>query len=481
MQVALDQVYELLRSERPLEPARRLLGAFVDDFHANGAGTTAGLLRASLGLKKAADALGVPALPPAYDEQTLVAIDALPPLLDSEGPRGEANRTAVDLLRLAITIRREKSWSQADRAKALVLLCQKLASASGEKSLGGAEELAVIRSMLDDLAMRLQPGTTINQAPAFDLEKLRDIVASEVRAGVAAGGKDRWSAEPLSKMADAFLADEAKKDVGSKHGKDVPRRLDAFVSFVGKDKPVRDIVRKDIEDYRDALDQLPPRFMKIFRTQDVRIALEKNAESKVQLNAMKATNIDPKWLGPVHRLCKWLAEKDKIEKDVSAGVLSRNKDDEAANTKRLSFKPDQISRIFAVTSAASPKTATYWLPLLMLATGARPNELAQLRTDDLDPRFNDQPHLNVLCLIDDDDDAAPERDETEEKKKSQRVKTAAGRRKIPLHPILVRAGFIQFVQDRDAGKPKQLFRDVRPDANGFWSSAITKRTQSDHS
>lgn len=46
---------------------------------------------------------------------------------------------------------------------------------------------------------------------------------------------------------------------------------------------------------------------------------------------------------------------------------------------------------------------------------------------------------------------------------------------IPLHSILIKAGFIRFVEGRHNGKAKQLFRELHPDQHGFWSSAITKR------
>ena len=46
---------------------------------------------------------------------------------------------------------------------------------------------------------------------------------------------------------------------------------------------------------------------------------------------------------------------------------------------------------------------------------------------------------------------------------------------IPIHPILIRVGFIEFVKWRHKGRATQLFRELRPDKHGFWSSAITKR------
>lgn len=201
--VAIEQVFEVLRSERPLEPARALLGAFVDDFRQNSAGTREGHFRASVGLQKAAVTLGVPALPlPSGDSQNLVAVDDIGPIFRNERPRAEANQTAAELLQLAIAIRREKSWSRPERAKALVRLCQKLVAAGEDKPLDSPEGLSAVRAIIREEISRLGAGTTITQGPEFDHEKLREIVAGEVRAGVAAAGRDRWSDAKLSKMID---------------------------------------------------------------------------------------------------------------------------------------------------------------------------------------------------------------------------------------------------------------------------------------
>jgi integrase len=223
------------------------------------------------------------------------------------------------------------------------------------------------------------------------------------------------------------------------------------------------------------LDRLPDRFEARLKTKDLRLAIEKNAQRKPPFPTIGPTTVDLKWLGPVDRLFGWLVEEQKVEKNPVDGIRSQQQAGEAANTKRLPFKSDQISRIFAETGAASSKTALYWLPLLMLTTGARPNELAQLRTDDLDMAYNSRPHLNVLCDLDDDDEADSRPAEDAAQDDPRRVKTAAGRRMIPLHPILIQAGFIAFVQERHARSPKQLFRELKPDQHGFWSSAITKR------
>lgn len=476
--VAVENVYAVLRSDRPLEPTKLLVTEFARDAIEN-ASSTIGMDPTARRLQQAVDALGGAALPPLdRGPQTLVPIDDIGALIQRERPHAEANQIAAELLSLAMCIRREKSWARSERANMLVSLCQRLADVS-EKPVDAPAGLEAIRAMIREEICRAGFGITLAPATPVDTASLREIVATEVRAGVTSAGRDRWSTEPLSRMIEKFLqaqysSEEGKSKVGTKHRADVERRLEAFLAFTG-DLAVRDITRDHLKDYRDVLDQLPDRFEARLKTKDMRIAIEENARRKVPYPVIGPTTINLKWMGPVDRLFDWLVTEEKIEKNPADGIRSSQEVTEAANTKRLPFKPDQISKLFAITSVASPRTALYWLPLLMLTTGARPNELAQLRTDDLDPHFNGRPHLNVLCLLDDDDEAADLEGKRETKDDPRRVKTFAGKRMIPLHPILTKAGFSDFVQWRHKGATKQLFRELRPDQHGFWSSAITKR------
>jgi integrase len=320
--------------------------------------------------------------------------------------------------------------------------------------------------------MRLELGKGI-----FDRIEIWTVGRPIVEFGAAAG-RDRWSTLPLLETIEQLLqtqySGEGKSKVGSKHRKDVGHRLAAFLLFTGE-KAVRDVTRDDLKSYREVLDQLPDRFELRFKTKDMRTAIEKSGQRKTPQASIGPTTVDLKWLGPVNHLFQWLVLEEKVEKNPVDGIRSKQDAGDAANTTRLPFKPDQISKLFAITSTDSPKTALYWLPLLLLTTGARSNELAQLQTDDLHLSFNGRPHLNLLCLLDDDDEAANPTEKAEVENDPRRVKTAAGRRMIPLHSILIKAGFIQLVEGRHNGKAKQLFRELHSDQHGFWSSAITKR------
>lgn len=99
--------------------------------------------------------------------------------------------------------------------------------------------------------------------------------------------------------------------------------------------------------------------------------------------------------------------------------------------------------------------AAYWIPLLGLYGGARLGELCQLRTEDV----GDVEGIPVLSLTDEGE--------------GQKIKTKAGRRKIPIHSELIRLGFLDYVATvRESGSvtlwPALRLREGKP--SGYFSN-----------
>lgn len=107
----------------------------------------------------------------------------------------------------------------------------------------------------------------------------------------------------------------------------------------------------------------------------------------------------------------------------------------------------------------------------------RLNELAQLRTDDLRLDHNGRPHLNILSLVDEEDEADIAAKPNKSKTKGRRVKSAAGRRLLPVHPTLIEMGFLDFIASRRmrSGTDVQVFPELKADPSGRYSDAISKR------
>ncbi|MDO8653293.1 MAG: site-specific integrase [Undibacterium sp.] len=94
------------------------------------------------------------------------------------------------------------------------------------------------------------------------------------------------------------------------------------------------------------------------------------------------------------------------------------------------FAQDDLQHIFHPTAYLAQQNPTdFWLPLLGLYTGGRISELCQLLVQDI--KLID--HVWAIAITDEDE--------------CQRLKTPAAKRTIPIHPALIKIGFLDFVDD----------------------------------
>lgn len=100
------------------------------------------------------------------------------------------------------------------------------------------------------------------------------------------------------------------------------------------------------------------------------------------------------------------------------------------------FTPEKIRKPFQ-----------YWCTLLALYTGARAQELAQLRVQDV---FEAEPGLWAICIA----------------KDAGKLKTTASQREIPLHPVIIQRGFLGYVERTKAAGHERLFPEAWDTGNG---------------
>ncbi|MDP3634107.1 site-specific integrase [Phenylobacterium sp.] len=99
--------------------------------------------------------------------------------------------------------------------------------------------------------------------------------------------------------------------------------------------------------------------------------------------------------------------------------------------------------------------AAYWLPLLAMFTGARLNELGQLRPSDilkLPYMDKDGQELEAWCIR-----------IVADKAEGLKLKNRWSARRVPIHSDLIRLGFLTYVEAaREAGQAR-IFPELRPD------------------
>jgi integrase len=281
-----------------------------------------------------------------------------------------------------------------------------------------------------------------------DLLRERDDAIAHVTATLAANEHARLAAALPSAITSSSSSAKFPKamldtdvvNLWAAERKPVPKGIDThravaawFYERVGR-KPVAEITRQDVLSFKAKL-------------------LEEGttpANTGVKLSRLRT-------------LLKWAADNGYAESNAAEGVTI--KDSAKAKNRRLEFDLGSLNRIFsspvyasASRPAAGKGEAAYWLPLLALFTGARLEELGQLRVSDVEEvAYPDQEGVSVsgwfLHIREDATDALT-------------LKNAKSERTVPIHPELERLGFLRFLAAaKESGKPR-LFPNLRPNVYG---------------
>jgi len=179
----------------------------------------------------------------------------------------------------------------------------------------------------------------------------------------------------------------------------------------------------------------------------------------------KATTTVEKDLSFLKTIMRYAHESDKIPTNPTEALkVSKRK----VSTKvRRRLLMDDVCKVFGssiYTTHERPKgggrDAAAWVPLIGLYTGARLEEVCQLRLADIQ-QLDDIHFFNIIDLDDEDLNIKTS------------VKTDESRRQVPIHEKLIKAGFLDYVAHIKARGHDWLFPHLTPDRydkrSGNWS------------
>jgi integrase len=175
-----------------------------------------------------------------------------------------------------------------------------------------------------------------------------------------------------------------------------------------------------------------------------------------------------KWLTCLQSVLNWARKNGVIPDEVVWADPVSGMRLKVPRSKRRPWETDELSVLFGspiYLQGARPKggkgEAAFWMPLLALFSGARLNELAPICVDDV--KADPSSGVRFMTVIEDED-------------VGRRLKTENSVRAFPIHPELVRIGFLEFVnQRRIAGGPSaRLFPQLTPGSKGGFGEAFSK-------
>lgn len=240
--------------------------------------------------------------------------------------------------------------------------------------------------------------------------------------------------------------------------------VDRFVELHG-DMQLVEIKRRHVLAFREALQDIPPRRSGIIRNADLPTLVD------WRLSNPNADRISPgtvnKLLGGIQAISLWGKDNGFIDEDTpwpDPFAKMRLSEDEP---EREPWETGDLVKLFAspvFADGARPKAAggeaAYWLPLLGMFTGARLGELAPLRVTDVQEDTGSQvPFLAIRVIVEE----------------GKRLKTTSSIRAVPVHPELIRLGFLEYVEEaRKQNSKALLFPALKPGPHGGLGESWSK-------
>ncbi len=225
-----------------------------------------------------------------------------------------------------------------------------------------------------------------------------------------------------------------------------------FLFMYFGDVPIDNITKAGARDFKETLIKLPPNMTKGKYA-------GKSIQQILQMKPTKTLHVKTvnDHLQRCISLFTWALKNDFCVSNPFDGLKLKLK--RKAIDGRHSFSTDELEQLFnpVIFNLESMKEPwQFWVPLIAIYTGARQQEISQLRIADI--ISIDGVHGFRFTSYQD------------EKEANGRLKNASGEREIPIHSKLIERGFLQLVEGlRDIGEEKifpELFNTKSIKAGG---------------
>lgn len=218
----------------------------------------------------------------------------------------------------------------------------------------------------------------------------------------------------------------------------------ALEEVIGRDKPVRAVTADDARAVKELLKRVPANASKLYPDATLKEAVDLGARDG---RKTLAPNSVGSYIANLSAVLSFAKGRGWVDYNVASGLAGEKRN----QVKRRAFRREELDLLFG--SLAPFKVddgAKFWVAAILAYSGARANEICALRTADV--RSVDGFHFIDLSCFDAD---------SGERIDGKSLKTDSSERVIPVHPQLVEAGFLDFVQRRRDAGSERLFPELR--------------------
>jgi len=256
-------------------------------------------------------------------------------------------------------------------------------------------------------------------------QRVRETITDLEKAGAFSPAPSMAPANPkvglLSERIEKFLAQMKVQERSETNHFDTAFSLRLFLGLVG-DKDLSEVSHADLDTFMDALAHWPSNASKKKAYQDLspKQVVEK---SKTRDDPRLAARTKEKHLDRLRVFFNNCVERRLLIHNPCTGLRVTSKQQDEQET-RQPFSEEDLQVIFDPQHHINAQPHKYWSPILGLYTGARVNELGQLRVADLE-KIDGIWGLHIR----------------------HQVKNKSSKRFLPLHPSLLKLGFVEYVHE----------------------------------
>ena len=250
---------------------------------------------------------------------------------------------------------------------------------------------------------------------------------------------------PLSEVCEAYFKFKVGGKGWNQKSQNQNRSTFALLTRIFGDLPFGEIGYDDMERFRELLTTLPSNMnkAKLFSGKSIQAIL-----AMPDITPMSTTTAN-NHIQRVKALFEWGLQRDYTTKNFATGLsikqVKRAEDDREVWTK------EELKRLFEGPEYLKQKYEfEYWVPIIGLYNGCRLAEICQLYLSDIQTVDS----VPVFSINADSD-------------KFQGIKNALSKRIIPIHPNILKLGFLKYVRKLKKKEETRLFPEIKPMRDGY--------------
>ena len=239
---------------------------------------------------------------------------------------------------------------------------------------------------------------------------------------------------------------------------DYSSTLNLLIEFIGANKDITSITHTQLIEFRNLLKLIPKNRSKLVACKDKNI-FELSKLKNLELLSVTSVN---KYLAKIISLYIYASNNGYITTNPSNNLFIAVKT--KANEEREAYDIQDINRLLSSDTYTTKVKETYiskpekvFIPLISLLMGMRLNEICQLYIEDII-------NIDGIYCID-----INEKDDKRVKYSSTRI--------VPIHPLLIKNGFLEYIKSIDKRKTKRVWPNLKYTKEKGYSNSFSKYFQ----